>query len=452
MTVFPKYHVASGSYRVDTTKPLILQAFLGTCVAVAIFDARKGVGGIIHSLLPEPVSSGYPYCPEKYMSTGLPQFLKELYKAGAEPKNMKAYLAGGSLIKPLNQQDVHLNIGGRSAQIAGKLLQESNIQIIKSETGGFGGYSLNLNMAEWCCDISPSVPFDLSPNSNYVAPNKADLKKAAARLQPIPQIIFSILKMINEDTCDIKELSREVKKDQVLTAKTIKLSNSALFAVRKKIESIDDAIAILGQELFSRMIISVAVQNYFDHASSGYSLSKGGLYHHALGTAIIAQRLAEMNPCLQPDVAYTAGLLHDIGKVVLDQFVMYSYPLFYRLLMEEKRSIMEAEQNILGVDHTVIGGELAESWEFPESMIHVIQNHHHATVADEHDPLTSLIALSNLLMHMFSAGPELYLVNTGNLEPLLTANGFSLSLFPDIVDAIPVQALSSSPELAIIQG
>lgn len=456
MKTLPQYHVASGTYRIDTKKPLILQAFLGTCVAVAVFDDKKGVGGILHSLLPEPVSSGFPLCPGKYISTGLPQFLKELQTRGATPRNMKAYIAGGALIGPLNQQDVCLNIGGRSAQMAGKLLQEQGVPIVKSETGGFMGYSLNLNMEEWSCDISPAVPFELTlhqKNFNNRPPSLADLRKKIANLQPVPQIIFSILKMTHEENISIRELAAEVRKDQVLTARTIHLCNSALFSVRRKIDSIDDAIAILGHDIFSSLILSVAVKSYFDHASTGYSLSKGGLYHHALGTAIISKKLAEMAlPAVQPTVAYTAGLLHDIGKVVLDQFVMNTFPLFYRILMEEKRPIIEAEKKILGTDHTVIGGELAESWDFSETLTQVIKNHHSRPAENQTGGLSSLVALANLLMHMFSAGPELYLVDTGHLEPLLTINGLSIPQFPDIVDAIPIQSLSASPELSIIQG
>ena len=456
MKTLPQYHVASGTYRVDVTKPLILQAFLGTCVAVAVFDDKKGVGGILHSLLPEPISNGIPLCPDKYISTGLPRFIKELIEKGASPRHMKAFIAGGALITPLNQQDVYLNIGGRSAQMAGKLLQEYKIPIVKSETGGFMGYSLNLNLEKWFCDISPAVPFDLSFSPGAYKnqpPNLSDLKKKMMDLQPVPQIIFTILKLINEENFSIRELANEVRKDQVLTAKTLGLCNSAHFSIRYKIDSIDDAIAILGHATFSNLILAAAIKHYFDHTSAGYSLSKGGLYHHALGTAIVSKKLAQMAaPHLQPEMAYTAGLLHDIGKVVLDQFVMNLFPLFYRVLMEEKRSTIEAEETILGTNHTRIGGELAESWNFPESLIKVIKNHHEFPEKETPCDVSSLVTLANLLMHMFSAGPELYRIDTSNLEPLLTFNGLSIPQFPDIVDAIPVELLSASPELSTIKG
>ena len=91
-----RYHVASGSYRIDTQKPLILEAYLGTCVGVAVYDPVAGIGGLIHLLLPEPISIADISHPEKYASTGFPAFLQALYEAGASAENMKATVAGGA--------------------------------------------------------------------------------------------------------------------------------------------------------------------------------------------------------------------------------------------------------------------------------------------------------------------------------------------------------------------
>jgi chemotaxis receptor (MCP) glutamine deamidase CheD len=91
-----KYHVASGSFEVGDTDSRLLQAFLGTCVGVAVFDDTAGVGGLIHLLLPEPVSAGSQDRPEKYATTGIPVFLKQLLDMGATRENMKAVVAGSA--------------------------------------------------------------------------------------------------------------------------------------------------------------------------------------------------------------------------------------------------------------------------------------------------------------------------------------------------------------------
>ena len=90
------YHVASGSYYVSRQKPLILDAYLGTCVGIAMYDMQAGVGGLMHLLLPEPVSLGGSLQPEKYASTGFPIFLRALYEEGVSRSRLKAHIAGGA--------------------------------------------------------------------------------------------------------------------------------------------------------------------------------------------------------------------------------------------------------------------------------------------------------------------------------------------------------------------
>ena len=103
-----RYHVAAGSYRVDTQKPMILEAYLGTCVGVALYDSVAGVGGLIHLLLPEPAGQNSSFQPEKYASTGFPPFVQTLYNKGATAENMKACIAGGALVGPIDDSDFEI--------------------------------------------------------------------------------------------------------------------------------------------------------------------------------------------------------------------------------------------------------------------------------------------------------------------------------------------------------
>ena len=133
-----KRHVASGEYFIGGTRPVVAQAFLGTCVGIAVIDAENGIGGLIHILLPEPPSYECVPDPSKYASTGLPTFLKALYEGGADPKTMRAWIAGGALMGPITGHDLALDTGGRSADISKNILAEEGIHIEYSETGGTG--------------------------------------------------------------------------------------------------------------------------------------------------------------------------------------------------------------------------------------------------------------------------------------------------------------------------
>ena len=197
-------------------------------------------------------------------------------------------------------------------------------------------------------------------------------------IQPIPQVALKILRLIDNEEYEIKALAEEIRKDQVISARTLKLCNSVAFAGSNKVESLDQALVFLGLRLLVKLVISVSVNEFFSYSGWGYSLCKGGLYHHAVGTAIIAEKLADYTGSAEPGLAYTAGLLHDIGKVVLDQSIASAYPLFYRKLFEEEKNFSEAEKEILGIDHTQVGSKLARKWSFPESLIDIIRHHHDA--------------------------------------------------------------------------
>ena len=447
-----KYHVSSGSYYVSRNMPRILQAFLGTCVGVALYDEEAGVGGLLHLLLPEPVSAGGSFQPEKYASTGFPIFLRALYDKGASKKRLKAFIAGGALVSPVASRDLHLDIGGRTVETVMRCLKEEKIQIAKSETGGFFTCCLNLNMRNWHCNIEPLGLDKVSNATESCVPSAHEIELAIEGIQPIPQVVLKILRLINQEEDDIKELTEEIRQDQVICARTLKFCNSAIFAGKRKIDSLDHALTYLGFKNLIKLVISTSVGSYYGRSGSGYSLCKGGLYHHSVGTAIISEKLANLTAKVKPGLAYTAGLLHDIGKVVLDQYIAAAYPLFYRQLFEEETDFSEAEKTILGVDHTEVGRDLALRWSLPDSLIDTIQHHHKPENAEQNSTLTHIVYLADLLMSRFHTGLEIDRLGTETLSSRLKAIGFSIEKFSDIVNLIPSEAFKSEPELLLTKG
>jgi len=432
-----KNSVSSGSYVISKKKNEVLNAYLGTCVGVAICDRHNGIGGLIHLLLAEPTAAGNTLGrPENYALTGLPMFISELYKNGATKEHLKATVAGGALVGPVSRMDINLDIGGRTTDVVERMLKEEGIPIINRETGGYFSCCLSLNLSNWESSIDLINMPDKSPEINFIKPTKMQLERAMANVRPIPQIVLKIIRMIQDDNYGMMDLAKEVRQEQVITAKVIRLCNTAFFGQKIKVDSIDRALSVLGEKRLLQLVISASTEDYFPKESGGYSLCKGGLFNHAVGTAMICEKLAAITGLISGDIAYTAGLLHDIGKVALDQYLGLAYPLFYRKLQIGDESLINVESDIFGVTHTEIGGLLAEQWSMPEQLAEVIKYHHNPEKASLCPELTHIVYLADLILSRFMVGNELDRLNTDDFTARLNKIGLTPEQFPAILEQL----------------
>ena len=223
-------HIAAGWLKADKNSSRIYQAYLGTCLGVALYDKTLKIGGIIHILLPEPLGTMGAQFPEKYASTGIPMLINHMVSLGSSPQNIKAVIAGGALVGPISQQDMGLDIGGRSADIARAILQRQNIEIIKSETGGFFTCTLELNMETGEATIAPAWENNRNSQQEISPPTPDDIDETIENIKPIPQTALKIFRMFQDNRCDIKDITQALSQDQVLSGQTLKLCNSAMFS------------------------------------------------------------------------------------------------------------------------------------------------------------------------------------------------------------------------------
>lgn len=450
--VIIKKHVPSGSYSICTTRRHIIEAYLGTCVGLTLYCQSSGIGGVLHLLLPEPSSMSMVDHPEKYAITGVPLFLQALLDAGARRETLTACLAGGALVGPISQQDLDLDIGGRTVEIVKQMLEKEAIALHKSETGGFFTCRLSLDMDTGATTIEPAGLNKLTDLGGVHAPSASEITTAMEKIKPIPQVALKVLRLVEHQEENIGTIAEEIRKDQVMTARTLQLANSALFATRQTIASLDHAIVFLGQQHLIKLVVSAAIQGYFDQTGQGYALCKGGIYHHALGCANIAEILAQRTQRVEATLAYTAGLVHDIGKVVLDQYITAVYPLFYRRITEQTEDVIHIETRLLNIDHAQVGYMLARQWSLPDPLVDAIRHHHYPGHADNHPNLVKIVYLADLLMSRFLSGLEIERLDTRTLSQHLEALGLKISDFADLVDAIPSAVFETASQASMAIG
>jgi putative nucleotidyltransferase with HDIG domain len=431
----PRRPIPSGAYVVASAREEVLEAYLGTCLGVTLWDPEAKVGGLIHLLLPEPSSAAKPWEPAAYASTGMPLFLKSLLEEGASQERLLACMAGGALVGPVSDLDLDLNIGGRTAEAVETFLSQQHIPLQKMETGGFFTCRLSLDLRNMESRIDPLGPFLDGIGKGIIRkPSPKDIARSMERVRPIPQIALKITRMVRDGEYSFQDVAKEIRQDQILSAKVIRLCRSALFGQKKAVDSIDRALSMLGEKRFLQLVVSASLEDFYPSQTSGYSLCKGGLFKHALGMAIVCEGLAESTKKAPSDTAYTAGLLHDIGKAVLDQHVANAFGLFYRRVQTEGVNITAAEKELLGTTHTEVGGMLAERWSLPESLTDVILHHHQPEQAKVNSELVHLVYLAELILSRFMVGQEMESIGTQGLSVRLRKLGIESSQFPAIVD------------------
>jgi putative nucleotidyltransferase with HDIG domain len=359
-------------------------------------------------------------------------------------------VAGGALVGPVSRQDLDLDIGGKTVAIAQAILQEEEIPILKVETGGYFSCRLNLDLNTFKSSIQPIVNQTSPAANHFEKPTTRDITRALHLVRPIPQIALKMVRMINEGDYDMNALAEEIRQDQIISAKIIRLCNSSFIGLKRRIDSIDRALVVLGEKKLLPLLLTACLELFLADSGQGYSLCKGGLFKHALGTAIISEELAKLTGKSPTAIAYTAGLLHDIGKIVLDQFLASAHPLFYRQTLIDGIELCDIEREKFGLTHLQAGELLAASWSLPARLADVIQHHHYPEKAAVDSELTHLVYIADVLMSRFQVGQVIECLNMEQLPERLQAVGLEPSRFSAVIECVAQRLASAQQDNAIL--
>jgi putative nucleotidyltransferase with HDIG domain len=216
-----------------------------------------------------------------------------------------------------------------------------------------------------------------------------------------------LLQLTSDPDHDMREVISLVKTDANLTARVLKVVNSAAFGLINEITSVDRAISYLGERIIVSIAIGDCAGKLFDKQLGGYEAAAGDLWKHDLRAAIAAREIViHSNLATSAELAFTAGLLHDIGKSLISDYLQGSAPEAIELInSQDSLDYLEAERKIIGVDHTQSGFELAKAWNLPEELAEVILYHHQpANASEEFRPLVYAVHLGDNIAMMSGFG------------------------------------------------
>ncbi|MDR1482591.1 MAG: HDOD domain-containing protein [Synergistaceae bacterium] len=250
--------------------------------------------------------------------------------------------------------------------------------------------------------------------------------KRVKDIPSMPQFVVETLKKLDDPKSNANDVGSRLSKDEGLVVRVLRLANSAYYGLSRRITGVSEAISFLGFKTVKSIVLAATVYKFMDTAFTGYSLDRGQLWRHSQSVAATSRYLAEKLGSCDPEEAYIGGLMHDIGKIVLNDYVRFGYSIILRLVEEDNIPFCDAERQVLGFDHAQVGGLVMEQWNLPESYSYVTTFHHAPwdlpSEFDSFQPVTDIVHVSNAICLMLGVGIGAdgmqYNISTESLERL----------------------------------
>ena len=226
-------------------------------------------------------------------------------------------------------------------------------------------------------------------------------------LPAMPQVAAKVLELSSDPNTSAEELQKVIADDQAMTARILKIANSAMYSCSRKIGTLTEAIVMLGFNSIRSLVVTSAARNLYNMKSSSSGLKERLMWEHSIGTAFACRLLAESRAPGLTEEAFLAGLLHDIGKLVLTQRLPAEFDEIVQTVYNENKPFSTTERAILGFDHAQVGALLVNKWKFSPILENVILNHHNPEALSPEEPLLLFLDLGNKLCHKLGIGfPE----------------------------------------------
>lgn len=252
-----------------------------------------------------------------------------------------------------------------------------------------------------------------------------------------------VLQIIRYPNYDIADLSGAIECDPATTLNVLRLANSAFFGCARTIGSAKEAIIRLGSQNVLGLVIASAVAPTVQKAIKGYDIPPGGLWEHCVFVAICTREIASTLGLKIPDMAFTTGLVHDIGKMVLGPFIDVEKNAMFKLANEESLSFEAVEQRVLGIDHAEAGAFLLERWNLPVPIVEAVRFHHMPEGCAEDRLVVDAVSFCDSLSCMAGLGHGRA---EFNYHPSKSA-AERFQIQADVLDQIVVRTLESTQEM-----
>ncbi len=226
------------------------------------------------------------------------------------------------------------------------------------------------------------------------------LFRRIGEVSSLPAVAVQIIDVANDSTAGSEDLLGAVRLDAALATRIMRTVNSSYYSLRNKVAELKTAITLLGFKEIRNLAMTAYVAQLFKQGKGHGTYTREGLWNHLIGVGSVARMIAETCRRASPREAYLAGLLHDIGFILLDQYLHEPFCQVVDALTPETDS-RDVEAEIFGFDHTELGGYVTLQWRLPEYLAATILHHHHPEEYDgPHRDMVHVVALANFFCNL----------------------------------------------------
>jgi putative nucleotidyltransferase with HDIG domain len=275
--------------------------------------------------------------------------------------------------------------------------------------------------------------------------NKANLSRIMHQVKSFPGMPTTatrLLPLLRDPDSRIIQVENLIKYDPGLTANLLKLTNSAHFGLPTRIRSVHQALLLLGQKRLLQLVMTMCMSGLMKKPVPGYDLPQGGLWRHSVAVAVAADRLVRSLNIIPADEVFTAALLHDIGKMVLGEYVREDLKSIEQMVAKGI-SFEVAEYVVLGTNHADVGARILANWSMPKELVQAVAWHHDPDQCENHCMLSDIVHVANIAVRGIGNGK---MGNDQSSEAVLCRLGLNQS---DIA-ALAEQSLEEMKKLADI--
>lgn len=287
---------------------------------------------------------------------------------------------------------------------------------------------------------------------NKIERNKDKLVKRIKQIPTLPIISQKIMSIVGNENASFKELVQIISKDQALAVKILKVANSAFYGLLGRVSSLEHALVILGTDDVKYIVLGFSVQNFFSHGESD-AFDRTRFWKHAIVCSQVAELLGRHFKTRDDGSLFLAGLIHDMGKVVLDQYCHEDFLQIIEHISSNNTTFSQAEKEILGTTHYQIAAKVLRQWNFPDKVIMQVLYHHAPWYDKNYGTNSIIIYLANIFTKLsgWSCHPDEKQIDphafaTSSQIDFVIKSGFDLdyetikSLTSQIQESISVEA------------